>query len=840
MSDAPFEAPSIESIAALFPAFEFDHLIAQGGMGAVYLARQRSLDRDVAIKILPRELGQDPLFRKSFVAEAKAMATVVHPNLITVHDSGDVDGLLYIIMEYVSGKSLHRSAHQKAVDPQQSVEIILGICRGLAEAHHHGIVHRDIKPGNILLTQKRQPKIGDFGLARPAGHDIEGLAMGTPGYSAPEVARHPELADHRSDIFAVGVMLRELLTGRPPENDPQPERGIRDRKLLEICRKATAKDPSQRYQKAEAMIADLKSWLHQPDEPLAPPAEAAPAKRTPIVDRSASSALGRNIALIIVLLAAIYGTWTLLQKKKAVTAAMVEKSAPAKPRPPQPVQQEPAATVWPEPIRPAVSDVPEPLPAAEDRVSTGEPPEAATETPAQSLIRLRAALTAGEFSELPIGTLTHGSSHYFFVPRAASWRQASLMARSFGGHLAILSDEVLRTWLASAIPEDRTHDPAKQAIWIGATRTSPELWQLVNAVPWPLDTVPAGDGDFAALQRDALVMAESESATHPFFIQWHRDGSKPTSIEQILTRCKQSQESDQPFFPPGIEKLGERSFLVVREAFNYDEASRLAEIGGGHLMTVATQEEADFLDKLAGNTNAANGLWLGATLRDGFWTWDSREPWTFARWAPSSQPKTGEALIFQPRAGWAEADPGQEASGFIIEWSHDHQNAETPPTRPKLLADMDAKAKNVLAGLDTRRQDALNENSDEYLWKLDIWLRRRGNNHEIQTWTPHVKTVKATVKGGRLPADIPRTPGGIYAAPLLEIARHYFIKQQAIDHEFTTKATGIRDAYVARLSEEAREAEQLGQRENALLITEKATEAADIKTWIESFGFINH
>ena len=180
MSTNLFELEEIASLADLFPAYKFDYMIARGNMGVVYKARQRSLDRDVAIKILPRELGDDPLFRSSFQAEAKAMARLTHPNLIRVYDFGDLEGLLYIVMEYVPGKSLYHSAHGKAIDAIQAVEIVIAACRGLAHAHENGIIHRDIKPANILLTPKCEPKIGDFGLARCSRADIDGHAMGTP------------------------------------------------------------------------------------------------------------------------------------------------------------------------------------------------------------------------------------------------------------------------------------------------------------------------------------------------------------------------------------------------------------------------------------------------------------------------------------------------------------------------------------------------------------------------------------------------------------------------------------------------------------------------------------
>lgn len=256
-----FEIAGIDSLADLFPAYQFDYLIAQGSMGVVYKARQRSLDRDVAIKILPRELGNDPLFRSSFEAEARAMARLTHPNLIRVYDSGDLEGLLYIVMEYVPGKSLYHSAHGKAIDAEQAVEIIIAACRGLAHAHENGIIHRDIKPANILLTPKCEPKIGDFGLARCTRADIDGLAMGTPEYMAPEVLDEPVKGNPQSDVFAIGMVLHELLTGIPAGTGNAAGRVVSDAKLAMICRTATQADPELRYPDASTFAGQLTEWL---------------------------------------------------------------------------------------------------------------------------------------------------------------------------------------------------------------------------------------------------------------------------------------------------------------------------------------------------------------------------------------------------------------------------------------------------------------------------------------------------------------------------------------------------------------------------------------------------
>jgi serine/threonine protein kinase len=291
----------LEELGTLLPAYSFDHLIAQGGMGAVYKARQKSLDRDVAIKILPPELGADAIFRRSFETEARAMARLNHPNLIAVYDSGEAGGLLYIVMEYVPGKSLYHSAYGMRVDPVQAAELMIGVCRGLAHAHEHGILHRDIKPANILLTPKTEPKIGDFGLAQPMGAEGAGLVMGTAGYTAPEVMRDPGSADHRADLYAVGVILYELLTGerQRPDSFPPSVLGAGDSELDQIWQRATNPNPGMRYPDGHAFASDLVMWMkRQPMKidhtHLRPATHTAPPLRRPAARQTAPAVRRRS------------------------------------------------------------------------------------------------------------------------------------------------------------------------------------------------------------------------------------------------------------------------------------------------------------------------------------------------------------------------------------------------------------------------------------------------------------------------------------------------------------------------------------------------------------------
>ncbi len=330
MSSEAFQAPSIEYLGEQLPQYAFEAYIAQGGMGAVYKARQISLDRDVAIKVLPHELGQDADFRECFSKEAKAMARLNHPNLISVFDSGDVDGMPYIVMEFIHGSSLHDAAYNQAIDPSQAATIVNGICAGLAHAHEHGIVHRDIKPANILLTARVEPKIGDFGLAHHVGSEQEGLVMGTPGYTAPEIFVDASQAGPLADIYSVGVILHQLLTGIDPAGNEGPPTHVSSNIRLDaIWRKATRPNPAERYRSVAEMGADIQKWLNSKTGSIVtspkaggitPSFKSQRSVAPPAVPASTSGAGGLlfKTAAIGVLLAAIWFTYGLLQDNKTV------------------------------------------------------------------------------------------------------------------------------------------------------------------------------------------------------------------------------------------------------------------------------------------------------------------------------------------------------------------------------------------------------------------------------------------------------------------------------------------------------------------------------------------
>jgi serine/threonine protein kinase len=357
MSDHSLQAPSPEDLAKLLPQYGIESFIAQGGMGAVYKGRQLSLDRDVAIKVLLYQFGEDTEFRKSFITEAKAMARLNHPNLLGVFDYGEVDGMPYLMMEYVEGGSLHEAAWNQALDPAQAVAIVKGICDGLAHAHEHHIVHRDIKPSNILLTPLAQPKVADFGLAHATDSDVAGLVMGTPGYTAPEVFQNPKQAGKLADIYSVGVIFHQLLTGLDPAGCLEPPSQVTGHPQLDlIWRKATHSNPALRYPSVSAMATDLEQWAASQKKVTVSTARVAPnrplAPRRHVDTQSRKGGGGILVKVLLVGILAAVGLFTYqhLQKPKDSLSDFHETvAAETPPQPPIPAGPSGAAHP-PEPV----------------------------------------------------------------------------------------------------------------------------------------------------------------------------------------------------------------------------------------------------------------------------------------------------------------------------------------------------------------------------------------------------------------------------------------------------------------------------------------------------------
>lgn len=270
--------PSIEELSAHFPQLEIIELLGRGGMGAVYKARQKQLDRMVALKILPPGIGEKPSFAERFTREARALAKLHHPKIVTLYEFGEAGGLFYFLMEFVDGLNLRQLLDAGNLRQEEALAIVPQICEALQFAHDQGIVHRDIKPENILLDRRGQVKVADFGLAKimqvesetpgedqhpPESPDLSmaGKVMGTPSYMAPEQTEHPDTVDHRADIYALGVVFYQMLTGELPVGRfAAPSRKVQiDVRLDEVVLRALEKEPELRYQQASVLKTQVET-----------------------------------------------------------------------------------------------------------------------------------------------------------------------------------------------------------------------------------------------------------------------------------------------------------------------------------------------------------------------------------------------------------------------------------------------------------------------------------------------------------------------------------------------------------------------------------------------------
>ena len=266
--------------------YELKTLIGQGGMADVYLARDTILDRDVAVKLLRSHLAQDEVYIQRFAREANAAATLSHRNIVEIYDVGEDEGKYYIVMEYVPGTTLKDLIHKRgALHIEEAIDIMTQLTQGIKEAHRNGIIHRDIKPQNILITDSGVLKIADFGIAM-----IQSLSqvtesttiMGSIHYLAPEIVRG-EKATIQSDIYALGIILYELLRGQVPFNDEAainiamkhmrediPE--IRDfnptisQGIENVITKATAKNLDDRYSDCTQLLDGIREAIHNPNQ----------------------------------------------------------------------------------------------------------------------------------------------------------------------------------------------------------------------------------------------------------------------------------------------------------------------------------------------------------------------------------------------------------------------------------------------------------------------------------------------------------------------------------------------------------------------------------------------
>lgn len=293
-----FKPPSIEHLSEMFPQLEVVELVGAGGMGAVYKARQKGLDRYVALKILPREFSSDVTFALRFTREARTLAKLDHPNIVKVFEFGKANDTFFFLMEFVDGLTLRELIGSEEMTPDHALAIVPQLCDALQFAHDHGVIHRDIKPENILVAKEGAVKIADFGLSRILGTDAPPTAltgthqvMGTPRYMAPEQFEGARSVDHRADIYSLGVVFYEMLTGELPMGRfaPPSQKVAVDVRLDEVVLRSLEKEPRRRYQRASQIKSDVQTIASSEKNAEFPTLDLASQPQDPGTIRTASS-----------------------------------------------------------------------------------------------------------------------------------------------------------------------------------------------------------------------------------------------------------------------------------------------------------------------------------------------------------------------------------------------------------------------------------------------------------------------------------------------------------------------------------------------------------------------
>ncbi|MGO9442444.1 MAG: protein kinase domain-containing protein [Terriglobales bacterium] len=411
--------------------------LGKGAMGVVYKATDPNIGRTVAIKTTRLDahgLDTEDLLRR-FRNEARAAGTLNHPNIVTIYDAGEQEGVFYIAMEYIEGETLHGLLSQhRSLPVEKVIDIVRQVCAGLDYAHAHGVIHRDVKPANIMLAASGAVKVMDFGIAKAGGTvTATGQVLGTPNYMSPEQVKGKPI-DGRSDLFSVGVLLYEMLTGEKPfdgqnvttiiykivSENPIPPRELDvtiHPGLSAVVTKALAKAPDERYQTGAELVADLANYKSLGSEsgatqlisaagdrtvvtpappPTRPPAPLAPAPPSPTVQQASAPGMNMRVlvGVVVLLLIAALVAWRVYRRHQqqgqeaAATQSLPAVQQPAAAPPPAPPAETAAtptappqtpsaeATPAPEPPQPA------PRPASKPKVKTAAVPPAPVPQPA--------------------------------------------------------------------------------------------------------------------------------------------------------------------------------------------------------------------------------------------------------------------------------------------------------------------------------------------------------------------------------------------------------------------------------------------------------------------------
>ena len=491
----------------------------------MYEARQLDLDRKVAIKLLPMETSLDEGFVQRFQREARAMARLQHPGIVAVYQFGTArDGRLYFVMEFVDGMTLFDLIHSGHLTVAQALEIVKQVSEALAYAHEEGVVHRDIKPSNILVDKKGRVKVADFGLAKMARtakseaaslmHTQTGHIMGTPDYAAPEQMRGGTEVDHRADIYSLGVMFYEMLTGEVPRGlfVPPSEKTGTDTRLDKVVLRALHENPAKRYQQATQLRDEVTKTqasgvrgadaVPRPAKPVPPPQNSV-MRTLYTVWRMAKDGSGWKAvfgAFVLMALTAIIGVsvalwgphqWFTKPKPTPEAVVAVKSSVSQATTVPKAARSSSFSSPEPKPAAPALDKgkppTPQPKPVAknEPAASPSVPQPKPEPTPTPPPVAPRAMVVEEappEPKPMPAAPKTEASfngKRFVLHAQPMTWTQAHEHAKAQGGRLATVMNAEHNRWLA------QTFAPGADGLFLGGQCWMPGgLWEWDSGTKW--------------------------------------------------------------------------------------------------------------------------------------------------------------------------------------------------------------------------------------------------------------------------------------------------------------------------------------------------------------------
>lgn len=735
---------------AMLPQYAFEKLLGRGGMGAVYKAQQMSLQRAVAIKVLPGDLidDLDGNFAERFKNEARTMAKVNHPGIVKVFDFGEtMTGLLYIVLEFIDGTDVSQMIREKGrLSQDYALAITAHVGDALAYAHKNGIVHRDIKPANILISQEGTVKVADFGLAKAndpsqSGITKTNMAMGTPDFVAPEAFIPGMPLDGRADLYAIGVMLYQMLTGEIPRGiwtlpgiklgtDPrfdaiitkamQTDREVRFQTAAEIRQEldvimTTPRALLIQQQQAAAEAAaratqEQKQAASGPQKPLAhgPQKRNAeqPVRSAPPPAKKSSLGPVIGIAATIALIAGLaYMLNTPVEKPAPPMAASTPKPQGDKP------------------LAPISGSAPAPtaIPSGNAGFSNFAPSAqwrdelAVTEAWGPAWQRVGSEMRVVE-SKNPM--------RLFADLRRDSALRVRFRSQSDAAFLDLIQRlnkvgtgprYVITVWMKDILGgsldilplkkdgERRTLAPLKsQPTLATGTEHTAELYAIGNRLTFFFD------GQLLSETQDS-TLAEG----FPGLM-----ASKGIELIRVETAVLDKQTTNPP--PVAVQTFGGHRYQFFPDELNWEEAKAKAAAAGGHLATITSQEENQWImDIFVTGLPQGLSLWLGGTKDNPTrqWTWITGEPFTFTAWGSNEPGGTDEfALCFsQMSRGWGDIrtsgiGSADRRGGYLIEWD---DGAKSMPANPASIASttpaMTSGWTDLLANVDVARDAVLGE-----------------------------------------------------------------------------------------------------------------------------------